>query len=102
MKSIVNQLFSNEALPDADAVRNALSDIPSDEGVFSIRESLSFILPEKAMESLDTILTGFSESKDMNSLLGSLSEIINAVPDDETKLVVAQKLCCPIFSRPST
>lgn len=92
VKSIVNQLFSNEALPDADAVRNALSDIPSDEGVFSIRESLSFILPEKAMESLDTILAGFSESKDMNSLLGSLSEIINAVPDDETKLVVAQKL----------
>ena len=93
VKSVISQLLSNaDAMPDADAVREGLSDISSQEGLFSLRQTLSFVLPDSAMESLDTILGGFSQSHDLNSLLGQLSDIINAIPDEETKMVVAQKL----------
>ncbi len=93
VKSVISQLLSNaDAMPDADAVREGLSDISSQEGLFSLRQTLSFVLPDSAMESLDTILGGFSQSHDLNSLLGQLSDILNAIPDEETKMVVAQKL----------
>lgn len=93
VKSVISQLLSNaDAMPDADAVREGLSDISSQEGLFSLRQTLSFVLPDSAMDSLDTILGGFSQSHDLNSLLGQLSDILNAIPDEETKMVVAQKL----------
>lgn len=93
VKSVISQLLSNaDAMPDADAVREGLSDISSQKGLFSLRQTLSFVLPDSAMESLDTILGGFSQSHDLNSLLGQLSDIINAIPDEETKMVIAQKL----------
>ena len=93
VKSVISQLLSNaDAMPDADAVREGLSDISSQEGLFSLRQTLSFVLPDSAMDNLDTILGGFSQSHDLNSLLGQLSDILNAIPDEETKMVVAQKL----------
>lgn len=88
----------------ADAVKNfadhmdnpvflqSLSDIDVGNNLFSIKEILSLITPEKNLSDIDNMLEDFAQHKDLNTLAGNLSKILNAIENENVKLPIAQRL----------
>jgi len=88
----------------ADAVKNfadhmdnpvflqSLSDIETTNGLFSIKEVLSLITPEKNLDDIDNMLESFTQNKDLNSLAENLSKVLNSIENENVKLPIAQRL----------
>ena len=70
----------------------SLSDIDTTNGLFSIKDILSLITPEKNLSDIDNMLQSFNQNKDLNSLAENLSKILNSIDNENVKLPLAQRL----------
>ncbi len=83
---------SNSKILDAVSLKDALSNIPADNGMNSIKDMLMQVLPKSSEKMLNNLLGDFSQTKDLNSLLGKLSTILNSIDSMDVKLPLAQSL----------
>lgn len=60
------------------------------QGVTTLKEVLSQILPKNVALDISTFMDNFSESKDLNTLITRLSYILKTIPNEEIKGTVAQ------------
>ena len=96
MESLVKELATSANLNgdkvDVMALKGALSKLSSENGVSSLKDILMQVLPESSEALLNKLLLNFNENKDLNSLLGKLSTILNSIDSLEVKIPLAQKL----------
>ena len=71
---------------------DSLSDIETTNGLFSIKEILSLITPEKNLSDIDNMLESFAQNKDLNALAENLSKVLNSIENENVKLPIAQRL----------
>lgn len=71
---------------------DSLSDIETTNGLFSIKEILSLITPEKNLSDIDNMLESFTQNKDLNALAENLSKVLNSIENENVKLPIAQRL----------
>ncbi|MGN0654556.1 MAG: hypothetical protein ACI4KD_06525 [Oscillospiraceae bacterium] len=69
-----------------------LSDINTDNGLMSLKELLSLVVPDKNAKDIDGMLHDFANKKDLNELASNLSKVINSIERDDVKLPLAQRL----------
>lgn len=72
-------------------LRENLSWISAENGTASLREILMQVVPG-AEKALDAVLSDFDNTKDLNALLGRLSEVLNSIDSMDVKIPLAQKL----------
>lgn len=70
----------------------SLSDIDTTNGLFSIKDILSLITPEKNLSDIDNMLQSFNQNKDLNALAENLSKVLNSIDNENVKLPLAQRL----------
>ena len=70
----------------------SLSDIDTTNGLFSIKDVLSLITPEKNLSDIDNMLESFTQNKDLNVLAENLSKVLNSIENENVKLPLAQRL----------
>lgn len=69
-----------------------LSDINADNGLMSLKELLSLVVPDKNAKDIDGMLQDFANKKDLNELASNLSKVINSIESEDVKLPLAQRL----------
>ena len=69
-----------------------LSDINTDNGLMSLKELLSLVVPDKNAKDIDGMLRDFADKKDLNELASNLSKVINSIESEDVKLPLAQRL----------
>lgn len=70
----------------------SLSDIDTTNGLFSIKDILSLVTPEKNLSDIDNMLQSFNQNKDLNALAENLSKVLNSIENENVKLPLAQRL----------
>ena len=70
----------------------SLSDIDTTNGLFSIKDILSLVTPEKNLSDIDNMLQSFTQNKDLNALAENLSKVLNSIENENVKLPLAQRL----------
>lgn len=70
----------------------SLSDIDTTNGLFSIKDILSLVTPEKNLPDIDNMLQSFTQNKDLNALAENLSKVLNSIENENVKLPLAQRL----------
>lgn len=81
-----------ENAENPEAVRTAAAGIDIKQGVSALRKMLAPIVPDSMKGAVNTLLRGFENEKDLNTLIDRLSVIVNRMDNLDAKITVAQSI----------
>lgn len=70
----------------------ALGKIPADGGADSLKSMLTIVLPQSAESAVGELFGAFSQTRDLNMLIGGLSRILNSIENVDAKVILAQNM----------
>ena len=83
-------LFCKNA--DISSIKQSLSGLNTSNGILSLQNILSQILPEGANADIQSLLSDFNVNQDLNQLINRLTSFLDGLENEEVKMALTQSL----------